>query len=118
MTQTAPKPYPTISTFPKTAESVKRGKAHAKQEAIDSGMPEEIAEKMVVGMMREYLDSVVLLRQPFINDDKQQVQDVLPKGVTICSGRCRFFIEDSFPAQSRGLEPVSCSTSSATFWKM
>ena len=38
---------------------------------------------MVVGKMRKYLDSVVLTRQPFIKDDKQQVQDVLPAGVTI-----------------------------------
>lgn len=65
------------------ADVVDKEKAHAKQEAIDSGKPEEIAEKMVVGKMRKYLDSIVLLRQPFIKDDKQQVQDILPKGVTI-----------------------------------
>ncbi|MEO0476832.1 MAG: translation elongation factor Ts [Planctomycetota bacterium] len=65
------------------AETVEKEKAHAKQEAIDSGKPEDIAEKMVVGKMRKYLDSVVLLRQPFIKDDKQQVQDVLPAGVSI-----------------------------------
>lgn len=64
-------------------ETIEKEKAHAKQEAIDSGKPEEIAEKMVIGKMRKYLDSVVLLRQPFIKDDKQQVKDVLPKGVTI-----------------------------------
>ncbi|MEM6507160.1 MAG: translation elongation factor Ts, partial [Planctomycetota bacterium] len=55
------------------ADVVDKEKAHAKQEAIDSGKPEDIAEKMVVGKMRKYLDSVVLLRQPFIKDDKQQV---------------------------------------------
>ena len=65
------------------ADVIDKEKAHAKQEAIDSGKPEEIAEKMVVGKMRKYLDSIVLLRQPFIKDDKQQVQDILPKGVTI-----------------------------------
>ena len=65
------------------AETVEKEKAHAKQEAIDSGKPEEIAEKMVVGKMRKYMDSVVLTRQPFIKDDKQQVQNILPKGVTI-----------------------------------
>lgn len=65
------------------AQVIDKEKAHAKQEAIDSGKPEDIAEKMVVGKMRKYLDSIVLLRQPFIKDDKQQVQDILPKGVTI-----------------------------------
>ncbi|MEM1353257.1 MAG: translation elongation factor Ts [Planctomycetota bacterium] len=65
------------------AEVIEKEKQFAKQEAIDSGKPEEIAEKMVVGKMRKYLDSVVLLRQPFIKDDKQKVQDILPAGVTI-----------------------------------
>lgn len=65
------------------ADVIEKEKQHAKQEAMDSGKPEEIAEKMVVGKMRKYLDSVVLLRQPFIKDDKQQVQQILPKGVTI-----------------------------------
>ena len=65
------------------ADIVEKEKAHAKQEAIDSGKPEEIAEKMVVGKMRKYLDSVVLLRQPFVKDDKQQIQQILPKGVSI-----------------------------------
>lgn len=65
------------------ADVVEAEKKHAKQEAIDSGKPEEIAEKMVIGKMRKYLDSVVLLRQPFVKDDKQQIQQILPKGVTI-----------------------------------
>ena len=69
--------------MPKYADVIEKEKAVAKQEALDSGKPEEIAEKMVVGKMRKYLDSVVLLRQPFVKDDKQQIQDILPKGVTI-----------------------------------
>jgi len=55
----------------------------AKQEAIDSGKPENIAEKMVEGKMRKYLDSVVLTRQPFVKDDKQQIKDLLPAGTKI-----------------------------------
>ncbi|MFK7788124.1 MAG: translation elongation factor Ts, partial [Phycisphaeraceae bacterium] len=65
------------------ADVVEAEKKHALKEAMDSGKPEEIAEKMVIGKMRKYLDSVVLLRQPFVKDDKQQIQDILPKGVTI-----------------------------------
>lgn len=67
------------------ADVIDKEKQAAKQEALDSGKPEEIAEKMVVGKMRKYLDSVVLLRQPFVKDDKQQIQDILPEGVTIKS---------------------------------
>jgi len=40
---------------------------------------------MVVGKMRKYLDTVVLLRQPFVKDDKQQIKDILPEGVSIKS---------------------------------
>lgn len=65
------------------ADAIEKEKAAAKAEAIDSGKPEDIAEKMVVGKMRKYMDSIVLLRQPFVKDDKQQIQDILPKGVTI-----------------------------------
>jgi len=55
----------------------------AKAQAIESGKPEEIAEKMVEGKIRKYLDSVVLTRQPFVKDDKKQIKDLLPKGTTI-----------------------------------
>lgn len=65
------------------ADVVETEKGHAKAEAIESGKPEEIAEKMVIGKMRKYMDSVVLLRQPFVKDDKQQIKDILPAGVSI-----------------------------------
>ena len=65
------------------ADIVEKEKQFALQEAIDSGKPKDIAEKMVVGKIRKYMDSIVLLRQPFIKDDKQQVQQILPKGVSI-----------------------------------
>lgn len=67
------------------ADVIEAEKKHAMQEAIDSGKPEEIAEKMVVGKMRKFMDSVVLTRQPFVKDDKVQIQSLLPKGTTIKS---------------------------------
>ncbi|MFW6058960.1 MAG: translation elongation factor Ts [Phycisphaeraceae bacterium] len=65
------------------AELVEKERALAKQQAIDSGKPENIAEKMVEGKIRKYYDEVVLLRQAFIKDDKKQIKDLLPKGVEI-----------------------------------
>ncbi|MEM9413877.1 MAG: translation elongation factor Ts [Planctomycetota bacterium] len=67
------------------ADIIEKEKQAAKAEAIESGKPEDIAEKMVVGKMRKYMDSIVLLRQPFVKDDKQQIQDILPEGVKIKS---------------------------------
>ena len=55
----------------------------AKAQAIESGKPENIAEKMVEGKIRKFLDEVVLLRQGFVKDDKVQIQSLLPDGVTI-----------------------------------
>jgi elongation factor Ts len=65
------------------ADIVAKEREIAKAQAIESGKPEAIAEKMVEGKIRKYLDSVVLTRQPFVKDDKQQIKDLLPKGTTI-----------------------------------
>jgi len=42
-----------------------------------AGKPEKIAEKMVEGKIRKYLDSVVLLRQLLVMDDKTRIKDML-----------------------------------------
>lgn len=55
----------------------------AKGQAIESGKPEQIAEKMVEGKIRKFYDTVTLLRQPFIKDDKKQIKDLLPDGASI-----------------------------------
>ncbi|MFA9476764.1 translation elongation factor Ts [Phycisphaerales bacterium AB-hyl4] len=65
------------------AEVVEKEREIAKAQAIESGKPEQIAEKMVEGKIRKFYDETVLLRQPFIKDDKKQIKDLLPNGVTI-----------------------------------
>ncbi|GAB4195346.1 MAG: translation elongation factor Ts [Phycisphaeraceae bacterium] len=65
------------------AETIEKEREIAKAQAIESGKPENIAEKMVEGKIRKYLDEVVLLRQPFVKDDKKQIKDILPAGTTI-----------------------------------
>ncbi len=65
------------------ADIIAKEREIAKAQAMESGKPEEIAEKMVEGKIRKYLDSVVLTRQPFVKDDKKQIKDLLPKGTTI-----------------------------------
>ncbi len=65
------------------AEIVDKERSAAKQEAMDSGKPEEIAEKMVTGKVRKFVDSLALMRQPFVKDDKKRVEEILPKGVTV-----------------------------------
>ena len=62
---------------------VQKEREFAKQQAMDSGKPEHIAEKMVEGKMRKFYDGVVLPRQPFVKDDSKTIADLLPSGVTI-----------------------------------
>lgn len=59
------------------AEIVEKEKAFATQQAIESGKPSEIAEKMVAGKMRKFLAGKALLEQPFVRDDKKKVKDIL-----------------------------------------
>lgn len=48
-----------------------------KEQAIMSGKPAEIAEKMVEGRMRKYYEEVCLLAQTFVIDGETRISDVL-----------------------------------------
>lgn len=65
----------TVDDIP--AEVVEKEKAFATEQAIESGKPKEIAEKIVAGKMRKFLAGKALVEQPFVRDDKKQVKDIL-----------------------------------------
>lgn len=46
----------------------------ARDQALKSGKPENIVEKMVTGKMEKFYGETVLLEQPYIRDDKKSVQ--------------------------------------------
>ena len=48
-------------------------------QAVASGKPQEIAEKMVEGRMRKFYQEVCLLEQTFVVDGESQVKDVVAK---------------------------------------
>ena len=56
---------------------IEREKAIHKAQAMESGKPENIAEKMVIGRMRKYFSQVCLLQQPYMRDDKISVEAYL-----------------------------------------
>ena len=66
-----------ISTDDVPAEIVEKERRFATQQAIDSGKPPEIAEKIVTGKMKKFLSERALLEQPFVRDDKKQVKEIL-----------------------------------------
>ena len=47
------------------------------EQAISSGKPKDIAEKMVKGRIRKFCEDVVLLEQTFVIDGKSKIKDVL-----------------------------------------
>lgn len=59
------------------ASLLEREKNVLKEQAIASGKPAEIAEKMVEGRIRKFYEEVVLLEQLFVMDGKTKVSDVV-----------------------------------------
>ncbi len=47
------------------------------EQAISSGKPKDIAEKMVEGRIRKFCEEVVLLEQTFVIDGKTKIKDIL-----------------------------------------
>ena len=56
---------------------VEREKQVQMDKARESGKPENIIEKMIVGRMNKYLEEVVLLKQTFVIDNETKISDVI-----------------------------------------
>ncbi len=73
---TNPQALDTDSVDPAVLE---REKAIYREQAMASGKPADIVEKMLVGRVRKYYEEVVLLEQAYIMDDKMKVGAVVEK---------------------------------------
>jgi len=60
-----------------SAELVAREKEIYKQQALESGKPEQIVDKIVTGKMDKYFSEVCLLEQSFVKNPDLTVQDLL-----------------------------------------
>jgi elongation factor Ts len=58
---------------------VKREKQVLIDQAIASGKPSDIAEKMVIGRMQKFYQEVVLNEQTFVIDGETKIKDVIKK---------------------------------------
>jgi elongation factor Ts len=65
------------------ADLVERERAFRLSQAMDSGKPKEIAEKMVEGGMRKFYEELALLEQPFVMDPTKKIKDVVGDKATI-----------------------------------
>jgi elongation factor Ts len=59
------------------AEIVERERQIYIQQALDSGKPEAIVEKMVVGKVDRFLSEICLLEQQFVKNPEKSIQDML-----------------------------------------
>jgi elongation factor Ts len=58
-------------------DRLQREIAVLKEQAKNSGKPDNIIEKMMEGRIRKYYEEVVLLEQYFVMDDKVKIKDVI-----------------------------------------
>ncbi|MGL1930283.1 MAG: translation elongation factor Ts [Desulfotalea sp.] len=63
-------------------EVIAREKAIYVQQALDSGKPENIVEKMVGGKVEKYISEICLLEQKYVKNPDLSVQDLLNELVT------------------------------------
>jgi elongation factor Ts len=59
-------------------------------QAVDSGKPADIVEKMVEGRIRKYLAEVSLVDQPFVKDPNVKVGKLLEQGGASCQAFVRY----------------------------
>ncbi|MBQ9730456.1 MAG: elongation factor Ts [Clostridia bacterium] len=74
------------------ASVLEKEKEVLKQQAMNEGKPEAIAEKMVMGRVKKFYEENCLLEQPFIKDDKVKVSDLLKKAGNVSINRFVFYV--------------------------
>ena len=60
-----------------SAEESERERSIYRQQALESGKPEKIADKIVEGKMERFYSEACLLEQAFIKDPDQKVSDIV-----------------------------------------
>lgn len=71
------------------ANLVDRERKFRLEQAMESGKPKEIAEKMVEGGMRKFYEEIALLEQPYIMDPTKKVKDIVGKATITAFVRYR-----------------------------
>ncbi|MEQ8845812.1 MAG: translation elongation factor Ts [Phycisphaerales bacterium] len=58
-------------------ELVEKERKFRLEQAMESGKPQEIAEKMVEGGMRKFYETIALVEQPFVKDPSTKIKDLV-----------------------------------------
>ena len=59
------------------ADALEKEKAIFRQQALDSGKPEKIVDKIIEGRLKKYYTEICLLHQPYVKDPDKTVQDYI-----------------------------------------
>ncbi|HZS86502.1 MAG TPA: translation elongation factor Ts [Chloroflexota bacterium] len=71
--------YLELSSIPKSELEAK--KSQFRQEALDEGKPESVAEKIVEGRLKKFAEEVCLLDQPWVKDDSRTIRQLIQQTV-------------------------------------
>ena len=63
------------------SESLSKEEQLYREQALKEGKPENIVDKVVAGKLEKYYKQVCLLRQPFVKDEDQIIQDLINNAI-------------------------------------
>ena len=63
------------------AEELERERSIYQRQALDSGKPEKVVEKIVEGKMERFYSEICLLEQAFIKDPDRKLSDVIQEAI-------------------------------------
>jgi len=81
-----------VDTDDVPADVLEKEKKFLTEQAVDSGKPAKIIEKMVTGRMRKYFSEITLLGQPFVKDGDITVAKLLAQKTAVVKGFSRLVV--------------------------
>jgi elongation factor Ts len=63
------------------SESLSKEEQFFREQALKEGKPKDIVDKIVAGKLEKYYKQVCLLRQPFVKDEDQSIQDLVNNSI-------------------------------------
>ncbi len=84
-------------------ETLAKEKEVLKQQAMNEGKPEAIAEKMVIGRIKKYYEENCLLEQAFIKDDSKKIAELLKAANTSITKFVFFVMGEGLEKKSEDL---------------
>ncbi len=108
--------YKDVSDVP--ASVIEHELSILKAQLQDSGKPQQIIEKMISGRLEKFYEQVVLFKQPFVKDDKKNIQQVVEEFAVkhgaklILSGYIKYVLGEGIEkVESNFADEVAAATS-------